>query len=87
MHASQERSASPYLCDSRAFNQRKTRSLKSGLYIRGMRAIGRARNITKRLACTQSKSLAYTASTMKLDINSTLRMKSGYGIPVLGYGR
>jgi hypothetical protein len=48
-----------------------------------MKAIARAQQLTRHLAyTTRSK-----APSMKLDINSTLRMKSGYEIPVLGYGR
>jgi hypothetical protein len=51
-----------------------------------MRAFIRAQQITKHMAYAQTKRFTQPASKMQLDINSTLRMKSGFEIPVLGYG-
>jgi hypothetical protein len=51
-----------------------------------MKALIRAQQITKQVAYAQTKHLAQSASSMQLDMNSTLRMKSGFEIPVLGYG-
>jgi len=48
-----------------------------------MKAIARAQQTTRHFAHTTNSK----APRMKLDINSTLRMKSGYEIPVLGYGK
>ena len=47
-----------------------------------MKVSARAQQMTGHLPYTTHSKV----TNMKLDINSTLRMKSGYEIPVLGYG-
>jgi hypothetical protein len=51
-----------------------------------MKAFIRAQQITKQVAYAQTKRFTQSPSNMQLDINCTLRMKSGFEIPVLGYG-
>jgi hypothetical protein len=53
---------------------------------RNMKAFTRAQQITKQVAYAQTKHFTQSAPSMQLDMNSTLRMKSGFEIPVLGYG-
>jgi protein tyrosine phosphatase (PTP) superfamily phosphohydrolase (DUF442 family) len=51
-----------------------------------MKAATRALSLSKQFLPTQTRSLNTMMSAKKLDIHSTVRMKSGYEIPVLGYG-
>jgi len=51
-----------------------------------MEAATRALSLSKQFLPTQTRSLNTMMSAKKLDIHSTVRMKSGYEIPVLGYG-
>jgi hypothetical protein len=52
-----------------------------------MKGIARVRQITTHLVKPNLRSFTDKAASMKLDMNTTLRMKSGYEIPVLGYGK
>jgi hypothetical protein len=51
-----------------------------------MKAAKRALSLSNQFLPTQTRSLTTTMSAKQLDIHSTVRMKSGYEIPVLGYG-
>jgi hypothetical protein len=52
-----------------------------------MKAATRALSLSNQFLPTQTRSFSSTMSAKKLDIHSTVRMKSGYEIPILGYGR
>ena len=51
-----------------------------------MKAATRALSLSNQFLPTQTRSLTTTMSAKQLDFHSTVRMKSGYDIPVLGYG-
>jgi hypothetical protein len=51
-----------------------------------MKAATRALSISNQFSPTQTRSLSTIMSAKQLDIHSTVRMKSGYEIPALGYG-